>query len=202
MQFSRFPVAVAAALLALSGHSLATTISFGSSAVSSFTLGASSDSLSLNAGSGTFNSSSGSFALQTGNLLIGDSEISDQAIFFSFADTVTVNGVTQTLDVSGEDYVTTSVDTLSIFAGTPVRFGNEVLTLQAFTASGASIGQDVSVNLEASVQPALTPEPRSLVLLGTGMVGPLILRRKRPSPATRLESVKSDTSAPGMLDKS
>lgn len=172
-------LASAAALLLLPAtHLFAGTIPFSASAVSATTLGPSSDSISFNAASDTYTPGSGTFVLQTGDFVIGDSSTLDQNISFSFQDTVTFNGVTHVLTLFGTDDVTPSIDTLTILGGQPVAFGNEVLTLQTLSVAETSIA-DFPIQLQASAGPALTPEPQSIVLLGSGLVGGLFFIGKR-----------------------
>ena len=138
----------------------------------------------MNAGSGTFDPAAGVFTFQTGDFVVGDSEIPDQDISFTLQDTVTFNGVTQTLNIFGDDNITQAADTLTIAAGLPVAFGGELLTLQSFSLSEANLGDD-PITLEASVMPA--PEPGAVLLLGTGALCAAILGIKRtrdiPGPA-------------------
>lgn len=175
-QLRKAGVVVAAVFLLglFSSRCFADPIDLTSSAISSTVLGPSTDSLSLNAGSVTSDDSDPNpIIFQTGDFDLGDSEISDQIIPFIFQDTLTLNGVTEVIDLSGQDDVTSTADTLSIFAGTPVVFGNDFFTLQPFTITGTEIGQDLPVDLQATVTP--TPEPSSLLLLGTGVVAAVLL---------------------------
>ena len=165
-----------AVLFSLSRVSLADTISYSTSAVSSTSFNPSSDSLSLKAGSGTFDPAAGVFTFQTGDFVVGDSEIPDQDISFTLEDSVTFNGVTQTLNIFGDDNVTQSADTLTVAAGSPVSFGGELLTFQSFSLSETNLGDD-PITLEASVMPA--PEPGAVLLLGTGALCAAIFGIKR-----------------------
>lgn len=153
----------------LSYQAFADPINISSSSVPSFVIQPSSDTISLNDGSVTLDSASAShFVFQTGDFYIGDSPIPDQVISFSLQDTVTINGVTQTFTIYGQNDVTNSYDYLTIFAGAPIIFGNEIFTLQPFDAPVFGPGGDVPVYLVASVTPV--PEPGSILLLGTGLV--------------------------------
>ncbi len=175
---AKFLATSTAALLLLfsTDNAAADTINLSSSPVSSIALSPSSDTLSLNSGSVTADSSAGAFTLQTGDFVIGDSEIPDQTIAFSFQDTLTLNGITEILTFNGQDVVTQSADTLTIFGGAPVAFGDELLSVQDFSLAETNMG-DFQINTEASV--TSTPEPGSLLLLGTGIVGgALVLARK------------------------
>lgn len=170
-----------AMLFTLSSVCLATPITISSSGLASTVLGPSSDTLSLNAGSGTYDSDAGPFIFQTGDFVIGNSAIPDQIIDFSFHEMITINGITQDILFSGQDSVTQTADILTVFGGQAVVFGDQTFTLTPFTLSGDNIG-DYSIGLEASVTP--TPEPGTIVLLGTGLIGAaLVQARRQHSPS-------------------
>jgi len=154
----------------------ADTISTG--AVSTFTLAPSSDTLTFNASAETA-MDPGTFT-QTGDFYIGNSPIPDQTVWFSFTDDVTVDGITKALTFNGQDAVTTGPDMLTIEALGPVGFGNEVLSFGEISALGDGVvGQDMPITLAASVSPAATPEPTSIALLGTGILGMAYLLRRK-----------------------
>lgn len=171
----RFCLTVLASVLLISGSAYADTIS--ASAVSSFTLGSSADTLSFNSSSETVNAS-GVFT-QNGTFDVGNSNIPNQTISFTFTDDVTVDGVSKNLIFQGQDVVTTGPDTLTIDALGPEHFGNIVLSFGSFTVEGnGTVGQSLPVTLSASeVSP--TPEPGSIALLGTGLFGLAALLRLR-----------------------
>jgi hypothetical protein len=171
-------LAAVTVLFCFSSRCLADPIALTTSAVASTLLGPSSDSISLNAASITSDdSSSGLTTFQSGDFVLGNSPIPDQIIPFSFEDTLTLNGITEVVNIAGQDNVTTTADILSIFAGAPVVFGGDVFTLQLFSETGTAIGQDMPLELQASIDPtpAPTPEPSSLVLLGTGLLAATLI---------------------------
>ena len=165
-----------AVLFSLPQMSFADSISWTPSGVSSTPFNPSSDSLSWNAGSGISNPAAGVFTFQTGDFEIGDSEIPDQDVPFTLLETVTLNGITRTLRLSGDDNVTRVADTLTLAASLPVYFGGEFLTVQPFSLTETNLG-DFPVTLEASISPA--PEPGAVLLLGTGALCAAIFGIKR-----------------------
>lgn len=154
----------------------ADTISAG--AVSTFTLAPASDTLTFNTSTETV-TDPGEFN-QSGDFYVGNSPIPDQTVWFSFTDDVTVNGITKALTFNGQDAVTTGPDMLTIEALGPVEFGNEVLSFGEISAAADGVvGQDLPVTLAASVSSAATPEPTSIALLGTGILGMAYLLRRK-----------------------
>jgi hypothetical protein len=163
---------LAACLFAITAAAHADTITFGS--VSPISLTPSADVLSLSAGSATV-TTPGTVS-QSGDLNIGNSQIPDTDVPFTFTDSVTVNGNTEILTFTGDDDVTTAADTLTINALGPVSIGGDVLTFGTVTFVGTDLG-DNDFSLTASVTgggspniPAAVPEPSALVLCGTGLL--------------------------------
>ena len=149
----------------------AAPITLTTTSVPSFALAPSADTLELDGGSVTFDpASSAPFVFQTGVFQIGDSGDLVQNIPFSAQETVTIDGVTQMVTISGEDDITTSWDTLQIYESGPIAFGNYLLTIAPFTIADSQVGDNDPIALDGSVV-AVTPEPESLVLLGTGVAG-------------------------------
>ena len=152
--------------LYLCSSAFATTITIASTATPTTTLAPSSNSFSFN--SGSVNASApGDIVFQTGSFTRGSVSLSSQIIPFSFSDTITLNGVTRTITVIGQDSLTLDSDTLTIQAGTPVSFGNYTFTLDATTVTATTVGQAMPLSLSATV--SLVPEPASLTLSGIGL---------------------------------
>lgn len=91
-------------------------------------------------------------------------------------DTITLNGVTKTITIFGQNNVTDTADVLTIFAGTPVYFGSYEFTLEASSYNGTAVGQDLPLDLSAIVA---TPEPATFALLGTGLISVAAIRSRR-----------------------
>ena len=123
-------LATVLALLFFTNPAVADPIDMSSSPVSSIALSPSSDTVSLNSGSVTADPSAGLFTFQTGDFVVGYSNIPDQVISFSFQDTLTLNGITEILTFDGQAAVTSSADTLTISGGPAATFGNELLSVQ------------------------------------------------------------------------
>ena len=170
-------------LLCIASPALANTITISTGAPPAFGINPSSDSISLNVGSATL-STPGNVIFQTGNISVGDSQIPDQVIPFSFTDIVTINGISRSLTIFGQDNVTSTADLITFSAGTPVNFGSYVFTLNSSTYSATSVGQNIPVNLSANVSAAPVPEPATLPLLATGVMGAAVItsRRRHRSP--------------------
>lgn len=168
--------AILAVSLCLCSSAWAEALTIASTAVSTISLAPSNDTLRLNAGNVTA-SGPGDIAFQSGDFTIGSSPIPDQDIPFSFNEAVTLNGVTQNIAVFGDDSVTQGLDVLRIHAGTPTLFGGYLFTLDASAYNGTWVGQDVPVSLSGQI--TATPEPGSLLLLGTGLLGGLAVLRRR-----------------------
>lgn len=166
-------------LLCLASPALADSITITSSSIASTTLNPSSDSISLDAGSAIL-SGPGSVVFQTGNIYAGDSEIPDQLVSFFLYDTITINGVSQVLTILGQDNVTTNADLITLSAN-PLQFGDLLFTLDSSTYTIDAIGQNIPVNLSGTVTAAPTPEPGTLSLLATGVIGSasFVLRRRK-----------------------
>lgn len=154
----------------------ATPIDFSAASVSPITLAPSTDTIALDAAASTI-PGSGHYIVQNGNFYVGYSPIPDQTIAFSFLDTVTLNGITRDITIVGQDDVTAATDSVTIFAGAPVSFGDVTFQLDQTVSGSGGVGQNVPFSLSADV--SQTPEPSSLALLGTGAVASLGYIRRR-----------------------
>jgi hypothetical protein len=166
---------VASVLLASGSAAYADSISAG--AVTTFTIDPASDTLGFGSSSETV-FSNGVFT-QTGTFYVGNSDIPNQTIPFTFNDQLTVDGVTKTLTFTGEDVVTTGPDDLTINALGPVNFGNLILNFGAVTVDGnGTVGQSLPVTLDGRAE-SPTPEPASIAFLATGMLGMALIAGKK-----------------------
>ena len=177
MRLSAMPAILALAVVSVAAH--ASNISV--TAVASFPVTSQSpnndnDMLSFTAASATV-SYGGTFS-QAGTFY--DGYIPTNPVdAFTFDDTFTVDGVTKTLTFSGTDAPTNAFDTLTIYALGPVTFGTTNLTFGEVTAVNYFSDGGIPVSLDATVSAA--PEPSSLVLLGTGILGLAGTARRRMS---------------------
>lgn len=165
-------------LLCLASPAFADSITITSSAIASTTLNPSSDSISLDAGSATL-SGPGSVTFQTGNILAGDSEIPDQLVSFFLYDTITINGLSNTITIFGQDNVTSAADIITLSAAAPIQFGSYLFTLDSSTYTINAIGENIPVNLSGTVSATPTPEPATLSLLTTGVIGSAFFALRR-----------------------
>lgn len=157
---------VAAVMAFNSCSTFARASSFNFGAVSVGTISPSADTLSFNAASGTI-SAGGTFT-QTGAWTINDSGSLNQYIALTFNDTVTINNITRVLTFSGGLNVTPSADTLTIAALAPVMFGDLSVSFAGFSVSDGNL-ETLPVTLAGSAT-AVTGEPSSLLLMGTGLL--------------------------------
>ena len=110
---------------------------------------------------------------------------------FNFAQDVTIDGVTQTLNIAGTIDIGTFVDTVHILSSDPLtfNFGTFSVDVNVLPTSIEGIGPgEFSDFLKAQflirteTEPTATPEPATLSLLGLGLAGVAAkLRQRRKS---------------------
>src|SRR5437660_13214 len=108
---------------------------------------------------------------------------------FNFAQLVTINGVTQTLNIVGSIDIGTFVDTVHILSSEPLTFdfGTFSVDVSVLPTDIVGVGPGefcdfLKAQFVVSQEPTATPEPATLSLLGLGLAGVAAkLRRRRKS---------------------
>lgn len=149
------------------------------------------DNFSLAGQSGTLTLNDSGTATQTinsGSYYTGDSGQFTGTEPLALSYSLTLDGVTQTLTQTASWAITTSFDTLDVAASSPVLFvtpqGNWDVTLDAFSYSSAQVFVTDPLTFQADFASTRTstPEPASLFLVGTSMLGIGLLFRRKLSP--------------------
>ena len=113
---------------------------------------------------------------------------------FNFAQDVTINGVTQTLEIVGTIDIGTFVDTVHILSSDPLtfNFGTFSVDVNILPTSIEGIGPGefcdfLRAEFTIRQEPTETPEPATLSLLGLGLAGVAAkLRRRRKSSQSQV----------------
>jgi len=113
---------------------------------------------------------------------------------FNFAQLVTINGVTQTLNIVGTIDIGTFVDTVHILSSDPLTFNFGTFTVDVnvvpTSIDGFGPGEFcdfLKAEFVIRTQPSETPEPATLSLLGLGLAGVAAkLRQRRKSSQSKI----------------
>ena len=113
---------------------------------------------------------------------------------FNFAQDVTINGVTQTLNIVGTIDIGTFIDTVHIVSSDPLTFdfGTFSVDVNVLPTSIDGFGPGefcdfLKAEFVIKTEPTATPEPATLSLLGLGLAGVAAkLRRRRKSSQARI----------------
>ena len=108
---------------------------------------------------------------------------------FNFAQDLTINGVTQTLNIVGTIDIGTFIDTVHIISSDPLTFdfGTFSVDVNVLPTSIDGFGPGefcdfLKAEFVIKTEPTATPEPATLSLLGLGLAGVAAkLRRRRKS---------------------
>jgi hypothetical protein len=174
--------AVLAALMACSvGQAQANTITIKTTASGPIVPAGSPDWITLNAGTHSFNVAPGvttPVTFQTGYFDVSGSTLDGVTLPFSFVENVTINGNTEAVSFSGNVLVTYAQDTLTFNPGSAQSFAGGMVLFQPLSLSVPTnyIG-DIPFSIQADIRSV--PEPATLALIGLGLAGVGLLRRRK-----------------------
>ena len=132
--------------------------------------------------------------VQAGIFHVGNSpRTPDGSYSFTINETITINGDSQSITLSGTDSVTAPRDRFTIDSGPSTTFtaAGVTFTPQTLTTSWGGVGADLPITFTAEVTlstitPAAVPEPSSLTLGGLGASFAaliIVVRGRKPSIA-------------------
>jgi len=146
-------------------------------------------------GNGSFIAVLNPLTFKTGFTGFGSAGLHD----FNFSQDLTINGVTQTLNMAGTIKISQFVDSVHILAGSPLTFHFNTFsvtvnviprTIDGYGSEGGEFCDVLTAKFTVNCDNNPVPEPATLTLLGLGLAGAAARLRKRRKTDQFVEVVR------------